>query len=120
MSRYNFPHFTISLFMNVVQGISFKTQALYVGVFVARYLDLFTGDFVSIYNTVMKLFFIGSSGYILYLMKVRYKCVYDLAMLCYAHNVYSCIQANERPFYRHLPSRILAWTVCTPGSPNQL
>lgn len=56
-------------------GISFKTQALYVVVFFARYLDLFTGDFVSIYNTIMKLFFIGSSCYILYLMKVQYKYV---------------------------------------------
>jgi len=54
------------------RGISFKTQALYVGVFVARYLDLFT-DFVSVYNTIMKLFFIGSSTYILYLMRLRYR-----------------------------------------------
>lgn len=58
-----------------IAGISFKTQALYVAVFVTRYLDLFTGDFVSLYNTLMKLFFIGSSCYILYLMKVRFKCV---------------------------------------------
>lgn len=55
------------------RGISFKTQALYVGVFVARYLDLFTGDFVSLYNTAMKLFFIGSSTYILYLMRLRFR-----------------------------------------------
>jgi len=56
------------------RGISFKTQALYVVVFVTRYLDLFVlGEWVSLYNTVMKLFFIGSSTYILYLMKVRFK-----------------------------------------------
>jgi len=55
------------------RGISFKTQALYVGVFVARYLDLFTGEYVSLYNSVMKLFFIASSGYILYLMKRRFR-----------------------------------------------
>lgn len=54
-------------------GISFKTQVLYVVVFVTRYLDLFLGERVSLYNTAMKLFFIGSSGYILYLMKVRFK-----------------------------------------------
>ncbi|GAW10263.1 ER lumen protein retaining receptor-domain-containing protein [Lentinula edodes] len=54
------------------RGISFKTQALYVAVFVARYLDLFF-RFISIYNTVMKVFFIGSSCYILYLMKFRYR-----------------------------------------------
>ena len=56
-------------------GISFKTQALYVLVFLTRYLDMFMGDFVSYYNTIMKLFFIGSSAYILYLMKGRFKYV---------------------------------------------
>jgi len=55
------------------RGISFKTQALYVGVFVARYLDIFTGEWVSFYNLVMKLFFVGSSCYILYLMKYQYR-----------------------------------------------
>ena len=54
-------------------GISFKTQALYVAVFVTRYLDLFLGEWVSLYNTLMKLFFIGSSCYILYLMKYRFR-----------------------------------------------
>ncbi|KAI0001046.1 ER lumen protein retaining receptor [Russula vinacea] len=54
------------------RGISFKTQALYVTVFVARYLDLFH-TWVSVYNFTMKLFFICSSVYILYLMKVRFR-----------------------------------------------
>jgi len=54
------------------RGISFKTQALYVVVFVTRYLDLFH-NWVSLYNFTMKLFFIGSSIYILYLMKVRFR-----------------------------------------------
>ncbi|KIM40420.1 hypothetical protein M413DRAFT_446596 [Hebeloma cylindrosporum] len=58
------------------RGISFKTQALYVAVFVARYLDLFF-RFVSLYNSVMKLFFIGSSVYILYLMKFKYRPTHD-------------------------------------------
>ncbi|KAK1685623.1 hypothetical protein QYE76_046471 [Lolium multiflorum] len=34
-------------------GVSRKTQELYLAVFVARYLDLFT-DYISLYNTVMK------------------------------------------------------------------
>lgn len=55
------------------RGISFKTQALYVGVFCARYLDLLTFEFVSVYNVLMKLFFIGSSVYILYLMRLRFR-----------------------------------------------
>jgi len=56
-------------------GISFKTQALYVTVFVTRYMDLFLGSWVSFYNTIMKLFFIGSSVYILYLMRLKFKSV---------------------------------------------
>lgn len=41
-------------------------------VFVTRYLDLLW-SWVSFYNFIMKLFFIGSSCYILYLMKVKYR-----------------------------------------------
>jgi ER lumen protein retaining receptor len=53
-------------------GISFKTQALYATVFVTRYIDLFT-NWVSLYNFVMKLFFICSSCYTLYLMRTRFR-----------------------------------------------
>lgn len=49
-------------------GISLKTQELYALVFLARYLDLFT-DFISVYNTIMKLVFIGSSLAILWCMR---------------------------------------------------
>jgi hypothetical protein len=55
-------------------GISFKTQALYALVFVTRYVDLLF-RWISLYNFVMKLFFISSSCYILYLMKYRYRFV---------------------------------------------
>jgi len=34
---------------------------------------MLTGEWVSYYNTIMKLIFIGSSAYILYLMKVRFR-----------------------------------------------
>ena len=54
-------------------GISFKTQALYATVFISRYLDLFY-EWVSLYNFTMKIFFIASSCYILYLMKFKYRC----------------------------------------------
>ncbi|KAI3740188.1 hypothetical protein L2E82_30611 [Cichorium intybus] len=49
-------------------GISLKTQELYVVVFLARYLNLFTA-FISLYNTVMKVVFIGSSMAIVYCMR---------------------------------------------------
>lgn len=55
-------------------GISFKTQALYVLVFVMRYMDLFF-HWISLYNFVMKIFFITSSCYILYLMKSLFRSV---------------------------------------------
>ncbi|GBE80778.1 ER lumen protein-retaining receptor [Sparassis crispa] len=54
------------------RGISFKTQVLYVVVFVSRYLDLFY-EWVSVYNFFMKVFFIASSCYVLYLMKVKFR-----------------------------------------------
>lgn len=58
------------------RGISFKTQALYVAVFVARYPDLLF-RYISVYNSAMKLFFIASSCYILYLMRYRYRPTHD-------------------------------------------
>ncbi|KAJ6590075.1 ER lumen protein retaining receptor-domain-containing protein [Mycena vulgaris] len=58
------------------RGISFKTQALYAGVFIARYLDLFF-RWVSLYNSIMKLFFIASSCYILYIMRYRFRPTHD-------------------------------------------
>lgn len=58
-------------------GISFKTQMLYFIVFLTRYIYLFQP--LSAYLILMKIFFIGSTGYILYLIKVEYKYV------CAAH-----------------------------------
>ncbi|KAL1292450.1 hypothetical protein HN51_060885 [Arachis hypogaea] len=51
-------------------GISRKTQELYAIVFLARYLDLFT-EFISLYNTVMKIVFIVSSLAIVYCMRLH-------------------------------------------------
>jgi len=71
-------------------GVSFKTQALYALVYVARYLgryllihklmiDLFWG-WNSAYNVLMKIFFIISSVSILYLIKHSYKVTHDAAL----------------------------------------
>ena len=57
-------------------GISGKSQALFLIVFVTRYLDLVT-NFVSLYNTVMKLFFIASAAGTVYLMYFKFKATYD-------------------------------------------
>jgi len=57
-------------------GISGRSQALFLVVFVARYLDLFT-NFVSLYNSVMKVLFLGSAIATIYLMFVKFKATYD-------------------------------------------
>lgn len=54
-----------------ITGLSLKTQLLYVVVFVLRYLDLLT-TYVSLYNTVMKIVFISTSSYTVYLMTKKY------------------------------------------------
>jgi len=51
-------------------GISLKAQELYLLVFLTRYLDL-AFKFYSIYNTVMKLFYISASALIVYALRVR-------------------------------------------------
>ena len=63
---------------NVIDGISFKTQVLYVLVFLTRYLDLLTFHWISLYNTLMKIVFIVSSVYIVVLLQ-RSKVVNPIA-----------------------------------------
>jgi len=59
-----------------VAGISLKTQVLYAIVFSSRYLDLFF-SYIDLYNTLMKIFFISSSYYVVYLIMTRFKASYD-------------------------------------------
>lgn len=54
--------------MKSCAGISLKTQELYALVFACRYLDIFT-DFISLYNTVMKIIFLASAFAILWYMR---------------------------------------------------
>ncbi|THY32756.1 hypothetical protein D6D01_02470 [Aureobasidium pullulans] len=59
-------------------GISFKSQFLYLIVYVTRYIDLlWTDPFKSLWNTTFKLVFIGTSSYIIYLMLNDYKPTHD-------------------------------------------
>ena len=57
--------------LNSCAGISFKSQCLYLLVYVTRYLDLFVTT--SIYNVIFKILFISAQGYIIYLMTNAYK-----------------------------------------------
>lgn len=54
-----------------INGISLKTHSLYLLVFVIRYVDLLY-KFFSVYNSLMKVFFISTSVYTLYLMVKKY------------------------------------------------
>ena len=45
-------------------------------VFITRYLDLFT-NFISLYNSVMKVVFISGSVATVYLMYMKFKATYD-------------------------------------------
>ncbi|GAA88146.1 ER lumen protein retaining receptor [Aspergillus luchuensis IFO 4308] len=54
-----------------------SSSALYLMVFVTRYLDLFWAFTDSFYNTTFKILFIGSSAYIIYLMLNDYKPTHD-------------------------------------------
>ncbi|KAI6239379.1 ER lumen protein-retaining receptor erd-2.2 [Aphelenchoides fujianensis] len=57
-------------------GISGKSQLLFALVFTTRYLDLFT-TYVSLYNSVMKILFIGSLYTTCYLIFVKFKATYN-------------------------------------------
>lgn len=62
-------------------GISLKTQLLYAVVFSTRYLDLFFTlpwhSYLTFYNTIMKILFLASSAYTIYLIHNKYKHTYD-------------------------------------------
>lgn len=61
-------------------GISLKSQLLYLLVYVTRYLDLFKIDwkgFLSVYNFLMKLFFIGSQIVIVHAMMRRFRATHN-------------------------------------------
>lgn len=56
-------------------GISGKSQVLFAIVFTCRYLDLLT-DFISLYNTVMKIIFITAAYTTVYLIYFKFKTTY--------------------------------------------
>ncbi|KAL7895541.1 ER lumen protein retaining receptor domain-containing protein [Trichoderma sp. SZMC 28014] len=62
--------------LNSCSGISFKSQGLYLLVYITRYLDLFTTE--GYYNIIFKILFISSQSYIIYLMTNAYKPTNDV------------------------------------------
>lgn len=57
-------------------GISGKSQILFAIVYITRYLDLFT-TFISVYNSIMKIIFIGASVGTVYLIFLKFRATYD-------------------------------------------
>ncbi|GAB5035681.1 er lumen protein retaining receptor [Nannochloropsis oceanica] len=59
-------------------GVSLKTQELFLIVFCTRYLDLFI-RYISLYNSVMKILYIGSTAAIVHMIRYRepYRSTYD-------------------------------------------
>jgi ER lumen protein retaining receptor len=63
-----------------ISGLSLFSQALYMGVYVSRYLDVFyfpKFDFLHLYNFLMKILFLSTQTYVLYAMLVLFKNSYD-------------------------------------------
>lgn len=92
-------------------GISFKSQVLYLTVYVTRYLDLLWTFNHSTYNTLMKIIFIASAGYTIYLMMNDFKPTHDPNIDTFKVQYLiggSAILAVLFP-YRWIPSEIL-WT----------
>ena len=57
-------------------GISGKTQIMFCLCFITRYLDLFS-NFVSLYNSIMKVLYISASIGTVYLIYIKFKATYD-------------------------------------------
>ncbi|XP_030913613.1 ER lumen protein-retaining receptor 3 [Geospiza fortis] len=57
-------------------GISGKSQILFALVFTTRYLDLFT-NFISVYNTVMKVIFLICAYVTVYMIYVKFRKTFD-------------------------------------------
>ena len=50
--------------------MSYRTQEMYLVVFMTRYMDLFL-YYISLYNTVFKILFIAATSYIIYLIRAK-------------------------------------------------
>jgi ER lumen protein retaining receptor len=58
------------IIINISTGISYRTQEIYLVVFLARYWDLLL-YFVSVYNTSMKILYIICTLYIIFVMRFK-------------------------------------------------
>mmetsp|Transcript_67685 Transcript_67685/g.195644 ORF Transcript_67685/g.195644 Transcript_67685/m.195644 type:complete len:226 (+) Transcript_67685:154-831(+) len=85
------------------QGISVRTHELFLVVFITRYLDLFT-NFYSLYNSVMKIVYIGSTAMIVYTIKYQepIKSTYDKSQDAFLHWKFGAAPCFALAFVTHL------------------
>jgi ER lumen protein retaining receptor len=74
--NFYFHDFIKILIFFLKLGVSGKSVLLYAIVFTCRYLDLFT-HFISLYNTIMKIIYLVSTYFTLYLIYRKFKATYD-------------------------------------------
>lgn len=116
----NYIYFSLTLDTSYVYaGVSLKTQELYALVFAARYLDIFT-SYISLYNTIMKLIFLGSSFSIVWYMRYH-KIVrrsYDKDQDTFRHYflILPCLLLalliNEKFTFREVSLHLLLFIIC--------
>ncbi len=84
-------------------GISVRTHELFFVVFVTRYLDLFT-TYYSLYNSVMKIVYIGSTASIIYTIKYQepIKSTYDKSQDAFLHWKFGAAPCFALAFFTHL------------------
>ena len=84
-------------------GISVRTHELFLAVFVTRYLDLFF-TFYSLYNSVMKLIYIGSTATIIYTIRYQeqIKSTYDKSQDSFLHWKFAAAPCAVIAFFTHL------------------
>ena len=70
-------------------GLSYRTQEIFLVCFCLRYLDIFI-YFVSVYNTSMKVLYLGATCYTIYLMRKKrpYCGTYDAVMDEFPHYMF--------------------------------
>ena len=70
-------------------GLSYRTQEMYLVWFILRYIDIFI-YYVSLYNTLMKIFFVAATVYTIYLMRKKrpYCGTYDPVWDGFNHYLY--------------------------------
>ena len=84
-------------------GISVRTHELFLAVFVTRYLDLFF-TFYSLYNSVMKIIYIGSTATIIYTIRYQepIKSTYDKSQDSFLHWKFAAAPCAVIAFFTHL------------------